>query len=117
MVNMRPNSREGQANTPYLEHEMFKFNLQKYALACYCCSPPRTGSLIALSEVKSISERDWNIYIREVRTACMTTLLQRTSCRLCRSCFCVGQMDLAERVVSLARGRYDDATALVVVFE
>ena len=27
------------------------------------------------------------------------------------------QMDLAERVVSLARGRYDDATALVVVFE
>ncbi|CAM9199196.1 unnamed protein product [Ectocarpus fasciculatus] len=26
-------------------------------------------------------------------------------------------MDLAERVVSLARGRYDDATALVVVFE
>lgn len=29
----------------------------------------------------------------------------------------VSQMDLAERVVSLARGRYDDATALVVVFE
>lgn len=29
----------------------------------------------------------------------------------------VPQMDLAERVVSLARGQYDDATALVVVFE
>lgn len=33
-------------------------------------------------------------------------------------CFVIlAQMDLAERVVSLARGRYDDATALVVVFE
>lgn len=31
--------------------------------------------------------------------------------------FLFSQMDLAERVVSLARGRYDDATALVVVFE
>lgn len=27
------------------------------------------------------------------------------------------QMDLADRVVSLAKGMYDDATALVVVFE
>ena len=40
---------------------------------------------------------------------------------LCRSFSAVArilsQMDLAERVVSLARGRYDDATALVVVFE
>lgn len=32
-------------------------------------------------------------------------------------CDVASQMDLAERVVSLARGRYDDATALVVVFE